>query len=340
MKAAIVGFTGYTGLELVRLIHLHPVLEIGTLHSHSVQENSVNVYPHLQQLVNQRIYPFDPLQIMQENELVFFATPAGISKDLVSPFVEQDFPVMDLSGDLRLKEAGVYQQWYQQTPAADRLLHAATYALPEFQTSHGNLMANPGCYATAAILAAAPLVRRKWLAGIPIFDGKSGLSGAGKKLSDTSHFVTISENMQTYKLNQHQHIPEIVQQFQQWDPELTAIQFSTSLIPVNRGIMMTLYVPVAPERTAEDIYQRYQEDYQEQPFIRLQPLGKLPELRQVTGTNFCDIGLVLNPMTHIVTVIAVIDNLVKGAAGQAIQNVNKWGGLEETAGLRQIPWYP
>ena len=118
--------------------------------------------------------------------------------------------------------------------------------------------------------------------------------------------------MQTYKLNQHQHIPEIVQQFQQWDPELTAIQFSTSLIPVNRGIMMTLYVPVAPERTAEDIYQRYQEDYQEQPFIRLQPLGKLPELRQVTGTNFCDIGLVLNPMTHIVTVIAVIDNLVKG----------------------------
>ena len=340
MKAAIVGVTGYTGLELVRLIQLHPVLEIGTLHSHSCHENSAAVYPHLQQLIDQPISPFDPQQIMAENELVFFATPAGISKELVSSFVEHDFPVVDLSGDLRLKEGQMYQQWYQQPPAADHLLQAATYALPEFQRAQGNLIANPGCYATAAILAAAPLVRSKWLAGIPIFDGKSGLSGAGKKLTETSHFVTISENMRTYKLNQHQHIPEILQQFQLWDPELTAIQFSTSLIPVKRGIMMTLYVPVAPERTVEDIYHRYQEEYQGQPFIRLQPLGKLPELRQVLGTNFCDIGLALNPTTHIVTVIAVIDNLVKGAAGQAIQNVNKWAGLEETAGLRQIPWYP
>jgi N-acetyl-gamma-glutamyl-phosphate reductase len=340
VKAAIVGVTGYTGLELVRLIQLHPVLEIGTLHSHSRHENSAAVYPHLQQLIDQPISPFDPQQIMAENELVFFATPAGISKELVSSFVEHDFPVVDLSGDLRLKEGQMYQQWYQQPPAADHLLQAATYALPEFQRAQGNLIANPGCYATAAILAAAPLVRSKWLAGIPIFDGKSGLSGAGKKLTETSHFVTISENMRTYKLNQHQHIPEILQQFQLWDPELTAIQFSTSLIPVKRGIMMTLYVPVAPERTAEDIYHRYQEEYQGQPFIRLQPLGKLPELRQVLGTNFCDIGLALNATTRIVTVIAVIDNLVKGAAGQAIQNVNKWAGLEETAGLRQIPWYP
>jgi N-acetyl-gamma-glutamyl-phosphate reductase len=340
LKVAIVGVTGYTGIELIRLIQLHPELEIGTIHSHTIHEEVTAVYPHLQQLINQEIQPFDPVQIMAENELVFFATPAGISKDLVAVFVEENFPVVDLSGDLRLKSGSEYQKWYQQKPATPAILQQAIYALPEFQTTPGNLLSNPGCYATAAILAAAPLVKKKLFMGIPIFDGKSGLSGAGKKLTETSHFVTISENMLTYKLNQHQHIPEILQQFKQWDSSVSAIQFSTSLIPVKRGLMMTLYGTVAATTTVEEIYQLYLNEYQEKPFVRIQPLGKLPEIRQVTGTNFCDIGLVLNPETHIVTVIAVIDNLVKGAAGQSIQNVNKWAGWEETTGLLQVPCYP
>lgn len=340
MKAAIVGVTGYTGIELIRLIQQHPQLEVGTLHSHSMHENSSVLYPHLIGLTERLIEPFDAEKIQKENQLVFFATPAGISKELAATFVANDFPVIDLSGDLRLKDRDSYQKWYHQEAAPAELLAHATYSLPEFATTPGNLIANPGCYATAAILAAAPLVQQKLFSGTLIFDGKSGLSGAGKKLTDSSHFATAADNMTMYKPNQHQHIPEIMQQFQQWDQAMPPIQFSTSLLPVKRGIFMTLYAPLKDAISQEDIYEQYVKTYQDHPFVRVQPLGKLPELRQVTGTNFCDIGLCFNPLTQVLTVVAVIDNLGKGAAGQAIQNFNRWAGIPETTGLMQAPLYP
>lgn len=340
MKAAIVGVTGYTGIELVRLIQQHPVLTVGTIHSHTMHEHAIKMYPHLGGFVDQDILPYDAQYIQQENELVFFATPAGISKKLAADFVDAGFPVIDLSGDLRLKDPLTYQDWYQKEAADEALLAQAEYVVPEFTVPQGNLIANPGCYATAAILAAAPILQNDWLAGTLIFDGKSGLSGAGKSLTDSSHYVCASENMAMYKINQHQHIPEILQQLRQWDPSLQHIQFSTSLIPVKRGIFMTLYAPVKRTVTEIDIYQQFLATYAHAAFVRVQPLGKMPELRQVTATNFCDIGLSLNPDTHIVTIVAVIDNLGKGAAGQAIQTFNRWAGLSETAGLLQVPIYP
>ena len=184
MKAAIVGVTGYTGIELIRLIQQHPQLEVGTLHSHSMHENSSVLYPHLIGLTERLIEPFDAEKIQKENQLVFFATPAGISKELAATLVANDFPVIDLSGDLRLKDRDSYHQ--EAAPA--ELLAQATYSLPEFATTPGNLIANPGCYATAAILAAAPLVQQKLFSGTLIFDGKSGLSGAGKKLRSCNSF--------------------------------------------------------------------------------------------------------------------------------------------------------
>lgn len=340
MKAAIVGVTGYTGVELIRLIQQHPKLTIGTIHSHTMHEHAEKVYPHLNGFLDQEILPYDPQLIQQENDLVFFATPAGISKTLAADFVEKKFPIIDLSGDLRLKKPSDYQRYYQKEPAEAALLAQAEYVVPEFNTAQGNLIANPGCYATAAILASAPIVQQGWLAGTMIFDGKSGLSGAGKSLTDSSHYVSGSENMTMYKVNQHQHIPEILQQLQQWDPDLQHIHFSTSLIPVKRGIFMTLYAPIKETVTEAMLYQQFLETYEKAAFVRVQPLGKMPALRQVTATNFCDIGLSMNQETQILTVAAVIDNLGKGAAGQAIQNFNVWAGLPETAGLLQVPIYP
>lgn len=342
LKAAIVGVSGYTGLELVRLIHLHPVLELGTLHSHSLHKKSEELYPHLRQIYEQAIEPYDAKRIIANNDVVFFATPAGVSKDAMVPFMEAGFPVVDLSGDLRLQDPEMYKKWYKREPAPKEVLQAAAYCLPEFYEETGkNFISNPGCYATAAILAVAPLIK----AGLVkqeslIFDGKSGLSGAGKKLTASSHFVNVDENMVMYKINQHQHIPEIIQQLNTWDPQIKNIQFTTSLIPVKRGIFMTCYAQLKPEYSMNDITSAFAACYEGQPFVRMQPVGEIPELRQVTGTNFCDIGLSLNEGNNMLTVVSVLDNLVKGAAGQAIQNYNKWAGLEETAGLIQIPLFP
>lgn len=342
MKAAIVGVTGYTGIELIRLIHLHPQLSIGTLHSHSMHKNSISdIFPHLDQFSEQEVGPFDAEIIMAKNDLVFFATPSGICKDLVEVFVENNFPVIDLSGDLRLKETQDYQSWYHKTPVAKSIVDKALYALPEITQVQGNLLSNPGCYATAAILSLAPLVANKLIElDSIILDGKSGLSGAGKQLSDSTHYVSAAENMTMYKLNQHQHIPEILQSLQEMDKALETIQFTTSLIPVKRGIFMTLYVKIKEDISWSEIQTAYKQAYDDRPFVRLQPSNSLPELRQVLGTNFCDIGFGLNEKNRVLTVISVIDNLVKGAAGQAIQNFNLWAGLDETTGLMQAPIFP
>lgn len=341
MKAAIVGVTGYGGLELVRLIQRHPILELGSLHSHSMHNDSIAAfYPGLQGITDKPVEPIDVEKIMTENDLVFFATPSGISRELALPFMEKDFPVIDLSGDLRLKDPAAYKKWYKKDPAPQQVLDHACYSVPEFSEISGNLISNPGCYATAAELSVAPLAIAQVLdPDCLIFDGKSGLSGAGKKLSDSSHFVNVQENMSMYKLNQHQHIPEITQQLQQWEPRISGIQFTTSLIPVTRGIFMTAYVKLTKSLTEAEIYQLYQQTYQDKPFVRLQPLGVLPSIKQVVGSNFCDIGLGYNEDTHVLTVVSVIDNLVKGAAGLAIQNFNKWAKIDETSGLDLVPQF-
>lgn len=342
MRAAIVGITGYTGIELLRLIMQHPILEVGTLHSYSYNGEEISeVFPHFDSLISTEITPFDAEKIMAENEIVFFATPSGISKDLVTPFVEKGFPVIDLSGDLRL-EAGDYEQWYQKKAAASEILKQAHYAFPEFTPPNKKqLISNPGCYATTAILGLVPLIKNQAIAlDSIIIDGKSGLTGAGKALSETSHFVNVNENMKLYKLNQHQHIPEIIQFLRRWEDTLDTIQFTTSLLPLKRGIFTTIYAKVKEGVSVEMIQNYFNETYADKPFVRVQPEGQLPELRQVVGSNYCDIGFGLNQKNKQLTLVVVIDNLVKGAAGQAIQNFNLWAEIDETSGLQAAPLFP
>lgn len=341
MKAGIIGISGYTGLELIRLIQQHPHLEVGTVYSSSMNKKTFQAqFSHLQQpIAPLNLTTFNAQQLMKDNDLLFFATPSGISKDLVAPFVENNFPVIDLSGDLRLKNPELYQKWYQKAPAKIDILRKFEYCLPEWHAPTGNFIANPGCFATAASLALMPLVKDQLIEFSSIvIDAKSGLSGAGKKLADTSHFVNVAENMSMYKVNQHQHIPEIIQFMQKYEKEFNTLQFTTSLIPIKRGIFLSLYAKVAQETNENALYESYLKAYQKQPFVRIQK--ELPQIRQVLTSNFCDIGLRYNPQTHMVTVVSVIDNLVKGAAGQAIQNFNLWADLESNCGLEQIPIFP
>lgn len=338
MKAAIVGITGYTGVELMRLIEQHPYLEIGTLHRSGNKDSDLTEeFPHFLPL-NAKIQAFDAKNIMAHNDLVFFATPSGVSKDLVEPFIENSFPVIDLSGDLRLKNGESYRKWYNKEPANPDILMQANYSLPEFQTNKSMLIANPGCYATATNLLLAPLVKAQIIQTDSIIvDAKSGLSGAGKGLSQSSHFVNVYNNMSMYKVNQHQHIPEIIQFLQQFDNQLKSIQFTTSLIPVSRGIFVSAYVKLKEKVVLEHIKTAYNSCYADKYFVRINHHQKLPDLHQVIGSNFCDIGYIYNECTGILTLVAVIDNLIKGASGQAIQNFNIWAGLDEACGLKQLP---
>lgn len=338
MKVSIIGVTGYSGLELVRLLATHSQVELVSVHATKEIGTSLSdLYPHLKGICDLAIQEVDPMNIMQNADLVFTATPSGVAKDLSQAFVSQDFPMIDLSGDHRLPAAS-YAKWYGKKAAPEEVLEAFDYSLAEFSQGQGHFISNPGCYATATELALIPLMMTDWVdLDSIIVDAKSGLTGAGKGLSDTSHFVNVHDNYVTYKLNKHQHIPEIVQELKRFNPNLEAIQFSTSLLPVNRGIVATCYLKLTSEVTQEELLAHYQSVYADKPFVRVQ--GGLPDLHQVIGSNFTDIGLEYNPVTKVVTVVAVLDNLIKGAAGQAIQNMNLICGFDQTDGLMTGPSY-
>lgn len=337
MKVSVVGVTGYSGLELVKILENHPNAELVSVYAtKEVGQELSYIYPHLDEVTTLKVEAFDAEKIMSEADLVFFATPSGIAKDYAHYFVEADFPFIDLSGDHRLP-ADIYQKWYQKTPAKTEVLEQFTYGLSEFTDLKGkHHIANPGCYATATELALIPLLKAQVidLESI-IVDAKSGLSGAGKNPTSASHFVHVHDNYVTYKLNQHQHIPEIVQTLQSYEPNLSHIQFSTSLIPVARGIVATLYLKLTADLTENELLEIYQKAYADKPFVRVK--SHLPHLHHVIGSNYTDIGLSYNPITQVLTVVAVLDNLVKGAAGQAVQNMNLMFGFTETAGLLAAP---
>lgn len=339
MKVSIVGITGYSGLELVKILNKHDKVQLVSIHAtKEVGRRLSDIYPYLKGVCDLDIEAFDAKVIMGKSDLVFFATPSGVASQLASEFVAADFPVIDLSGDHRLP-ADSYKKWYQKTPAPQKDLDKFTYSLAEYTNQYGKkFIANPGCYATATELALIPLVK----AGVIdldsiIVDAKSGLTGAGKALSESSHFVNVHDNYVTYKLNRHQHIPEIVQELQLFDENVPEIQFSTSLLPVNRGIMATVYAKLAPGATEEQVSAIFEKAYANKPFVRVQE--ELPELHNVIGSNFTDIGFAYNAKTNVLTVISVIDNLIKGAAGQAVQNLNLMQGWEETEGFPMTPSY-
>lgn len=345
LKAAIIGGTGYGAIELVRLINKHPILEVGSIVSNSQSgSNFSEIYPHLSEITDQPLENFDVDKLSKKNEIVFLATPSGVSSRYVPQLLETGIKCIDLSGDFRLRSGDIYESWYKHSPAEDKYLQQATYGLSEIYAEKiktSNLIANPGCYPTATTLGLIPALQTNLIDEKSIIvDAKSGVSGAGRGLSLTSHYSEINENLKAYKLGAHQHIPEIEQVLSDESGNPLTISFTTHLVPMTRGIMCTMYVNLKERISTKKVIDLYKHFYQESHFIRVRPEGNIPSTKEVSGSNYCDIGLHVDERTNRLTIISVIDNLVKGAAGQAIQNVNLMNGWDERTGLTDIPMYP
>jgi N-acetyl-gamma-glutamyl-phosphate reductase len=331
-RVGIVGFRGYSGAELVRILNHHAHVEPFLLEHRSDSEGLVE--PLGRKVPNTLPATADAAKA-EGLAAVFLATPAEVSLQLAPEFLASGIKVIDLSGAFRLRDADTYERWYKATHTAPGLLAEAAYGLPEFYRDTvrpARLVSNPGCYPTAANLAIRPLLEAEVVdraRGI-ICDAKSGVSGAGRKPSHKTNFCEVTENFSAYSIMQHRHVPEVLQHSGLGEREFT---FTAQLIPIARGILETIYVRLQRIEKALDLLAIYEERYADEPFIRLYAPGKVPDLHAVQHTNFCDIGFVFDPSSQRAVIVVAEDNLVKGAAGQAVQNMNLILGFPETEGL-------
>jgi len=338
-RAGIINVTGYAGVDLARLLYRHPSVELTSVTGRSAAGKKLaEVFPHLSEI-----------DLMIEAELgevdvAFSAMPHKESAEEIIPLVKQGIKVVDISADFRLKEAEKYPEWYGFTHPAPELLGKAVYGLPELyrsQIASAQLVANPGCYPTSAILALAPVAKEGLIETGIIVDSKSGVSGAGRTLSMPAHFSEANEDVTAYALGGHRHLPEIIQEVGQlrpgWSPSIT---FVPHLIPMTRGILSTCYCQLAGggAQDEKEIRQLYQDFYRDEPFVRV--VDAPPHTKHTSGNNLCLLYPVLDQKTGRLIVISCLDNLVKGAAGQAIQNMNLMLGLPETDGLETMSVYP
>jgi N-acetyl-gamma-glutamyl-phosphate reductase len=339
-KVAIIGASGYSGAELVGLLLKHPFVSLSTLMSVNQERqasrsgNYGEELPQFYQRCDLEIEPLD-LQILTARQIavVFLATPNETSHELVPQLLERNLKVVDLSGAYRLKDASLYPKWYGFEHRFPALLERAVYGLTELNRDgirQARLLANPGCYPTSVLLPLLPL-RRSGLIdpGCDVVcDSKSGVTGAGKSPTANTHFSEVTESFKAYNVFKHRHAPEIWQELAS-----TSLVFTPHLLPLNRGILSTIYVRVQSSVSEGTITECFQEAYGDEPFVRLFPRGALPEIKFTAHTNYCDIGWRFDSSRSMLVIVSVIDNLVKGAAGQALQNMNIMLGVEETAGL-------
>ncbi len=338
LRVGIVGATGYAGKELVRILLRHSKVQITTITSESYAGSSFGaVYPEFRGLFDYVLSRFDQEELKAKTDLVFSALPHGLSQEKVPLMLSAVEKVIDLSGDFRLSDASLYEEWYGYKHQAKELLADSVYGLPELNKEKiktAKLIANPGCYPTAALLALLPALKNKLidLTSI-IIDAKSGVSGAGRTAKISFHFPECNENLKAYRLGKHQHVPEIEEQATIMAGENIILNFTPHLIPMTRGILNTIYLRLTENINQDKIFSLYSEYYSKESFVRILFPPELPETRYVTGTNFCDISLRLDIRNNMLIVVSVIDNLVKGAAGQAVQNMNILQGWPEEEGL-------
>ena len=345
LRVAIVGASGYTGGELARLLCNHPAatLTVATSRQYDGQPLST-VYPHLRDRIDLLCRNLGSAEIIDQADLIFCAVPHKTAMDVVPAFLEAGKKVVDLSADFRLKDVAVYEQWYQPHSAAD-LVGQAVYGLPEIyreEIRSARLVANPGCYPTSVILGLAPLLKTDLIdPATIIIDSKSGTSGAGRAAQVGTLFCEVTDGFRPYKVGGvHRHIPEIEQYLSFLAGSPVTVSFTPHLLPVSRGILSTIYVDLGRAAIPNEIYGLYQKMYGEEPFVRLLEPGSLPATQQVRGSNYCDISVNLDERTGRLIIVAAIDNIVKGASGQAIQNMNLMCDFDEEAGLIQAPLFP
>ena len=343
VRVAIFGASGYSGAELLRYLVRHPQVEIVALSAESSAGKPVaELYPALRGLKLPILEKTDAASLKGKADLVFLALPHTESMKVAPGLVAAGLKVIDLSGDFRLQDASLYPQWYKVDHLAPANLPQAVYGLSEIYTDEikkASLVANPGCYTTTSILALYPLLKSGWLKpNSVIIDAKSGVTGAGRKLVQSYAFVEVEGNFSTYKIGGvHQHTPEIEQELSAAAGQKVTVTFTPHLLPVNRGILATSYGDLAKPGEAKDLLKTLADFYQGKPFVRVLTDGSLPTLREVVGTNLFEVGLKVDARTQRAVVVSVTDNLGKGAAGQAVQNMNLMFGFEETTGLDLIP---
>ncbi len=335
-RVGILNVTGYAGVELARLLAGHPNVELVSVTGRSAAGQKLGyVFPHLASL------DLTVESELSEVDFVFSALPHHESAAALMPFIDRGLPVVDVSADFRLKDAALYEEWYGFRHPAPLLLSEAVYGLPElYRSSIGKakLVANPGCYPTASILALAPALKAGLISGNIIIDAKSGLSGAGRGLKLTSHYCEANEDVTAYAVAGHRHLPEIAQELKTLDDSIGSVVFTPHLVPMTRGILATCYAPLKENTTTEEVAAIYNNFYRSEPFVRV--TTEPPHTKHAAGSNLCLVHPFVDARSGFLIVVAAIDNLVKGAAGQAIQNMNLMLGLPETAGLPQIAQYP
>jgi len=343
-RVAIVGAGGYTGVELIRLLCLHPHVELTCLTSlEDIGSPVCRVFPSLPKTLSLALECLDVEKVNAKADIIFTALPHKAAMGVVPDFLAAGKKVIDLSADFRLKDVQVYEKWYQRHSCPERVAEAA-YGLPELYREKiraARLTANPGCYPTSAVLALAPLIRHDLIdLRTLIIDSKSGATGAGRAVRLGSLFAEVNEGFKAYGVGTHRHTPEIEQVLGELASTPVAVNFTPHLVPINRGILSTSYATLKKTVEGAELTALFNEFYGEEPFVRILPCGELPNVAMVKGSNYCDIGVISDARTGRVIVVSAIDNLVKGASGQAIQNMNIMEGLDEELGLQVVPLFP
>ena len=345
IKVGIIGATGYAGGELVRILSGHKDAEIKWYGSRSyIDRKYADVYRNMFQIVDAVCMDDNMEELASQVDVIFTATPQGLCASLVNEEILSKTKIIDLSADFRLKDVKVYEEWYKIEHKAPRFLEEAVYGLCEVNREsvrNARLVANPGCYTTCSILTAYPLSKEGLIdMSTLIIDAKSGTSGAGRGAKVPNLFCEVNENIKAYGVASHRHTPEIEEQLGYAAGEQVTLSFTPHLVPMNRGILATEYAKLTKDVSWEDVKAVYDKYYGDEKFIRVLDKDVCPETKWVEGSNYVDIGFKIDPRTNRIIMMGVIDNLVKGAAGQAVQNMNLMFGLEESEGLELVPMFP
>ncbi len=344
LKVGIYGASGYTGQELLRFLIYHTESELIFLTSRRFKGVPVSdVYPAFEGLLDARFTDASSEEVAGKCDIIFSALPHGVAMNIVPELLKGRSKVVDLSADYRLRDCAVYEKWYKSHSSPD-LLRGAVYGLPELyrdRLKSARLVANPGCYPTSAILALAPALKAGLLDTVSIIvDSKSGVSGAGREPKTGSLFCEVNEGFKPYNIMKHRHTPEIEQELSFLAGKDVQITFTPHLLPVNRGILSTIYASVVKDISIDQLHDAYESFYRKEQFVQVLKEGSFPNISSVKGTNNCQIGLAFDGGKRRVVIVSAIDNLVKGAAGQAIQSMNIMFGLSEDMGLNRVALFP
>lgn len=345
LYVAICGGSGYTGGELIRLLSRHPFVLINTVTSEkSAGKHVRDLFPHLSSHTELKYEQLNKKKIIEKADLFFMALPHGASQEVVDFFSQNNKKVIDLSADFRLKSPKVYEGWYKTPHKFTNTLKKAVYGLPEIYREKikcADLVANPGCYPTGAILALYPALKSGFIKKDSIvIDSASGASGAGRSAETMFSFCEVNEGFSAYAVATHRHTPEIEQELSCVSRKNITLDFTPHLAPYDRGILTTAYAKLSRNLNVKKILEAYSQMYEREPFVKVLSEGKFPNVKNVRGTNTCEIGIAVNQRTKTLIVVSAIDNLVKGAAGQAVQNMNIMMGFDETTGLKNVALFP